>query len=91
MKKISNVRRWCSLALMKSASPMSALIMILVMLTTPGFSQGAEMADTMRSEGKIYVVVSIMVIVLAGLIGYLVFIDRKTSRLEQKLEEKKPS
>jgi hypothetical protein len=62
-----------------------------LLLATPGFSQGAEMADTMRSEGKIYVVVAIITVVLAGLIGYLVFIDRKTSRMEQKLKEKKPS
>lgn len=47
----------------------------------------AEMADTMRSEGKIYVVVSIVLVILLGLIGYLIFIDRKVSSLEKRLKE----
>lgn len=49
----------------------------------------AEMADTMRSEGKIYVVVAILLIIFVGLIGYLVMLDRKVSRIEKKLTEKK--
>lgn len=48
-----------------------------------------EMADTMRSEGKIYVVVSILVIIFAGLIAYLVTLDRKVTRMEKKIAEKK--
>jgi CcmD family protein len=47
------------------------------------------MADTMRSEGKIYVVVAILLIIFAGLIVYLVMLDRKVSRIEKKLPEKK--
>jgi CcmD family protein len=48
-----------------------------------------EMADTMRSEGKIYVVVAILLIIFAGLIVYLVMLDRKVTRIEKKLPEKK--
>lgn len=51
-------------------------------------AQTPEMADTMRSEGKIYVVVAILLIVLFGLIAFLVFIDRKVSKLEKHLENK---
>jgi hypothetical protein len=43
-----------------------------------------EMADLLRSNGKIYVVVAVVLIVLAGLIIFLVQIDRKVSRLEKK-------
>ena len=57
----------------------------------PCFAQDVEMADTLRSEGKIYVVVTILLIILIGLIGYLVMIDRKVTRLEKKLEGNKPS
>ena len=46
-------------------------------------AQNAEMADTFRSEGKIYVVVAIVLVVLAGLIVYLFLLDRKLSRLER--------
>jgi protein-S-isoprenylcysteine O-methyltransferase Ste14 len=52
-------------------------------------AQQPEMADTMRSEGKIYVVVAILLIIFAGLIAYLVMIDRKVTRIEKKLPEKK--
>ena len=42
-----------------------------------------QMADGMRAEGKIYVVVAIILIVLAGLIAYLVILDRKVNKLEK--------
>lgn len=48
-----------------------------------------EMADVMRSEGKIYVVVAILVIIFAGLIAYVVTLDRKLTRLEKKITDKK--
>ncbi len=48
-----------------------------------------EMADTMRSEGKIYVVVAILTTILAGLIIYLVMIDRKVTKLEKNLDQDK--
>lgn len=47
-----------------------------------------EMADTMRSNGKIYVVVGIVVIILVGMVTYLFLIDRKISRLEKEKERK---
>ena len=47
-----------------------------------------EMADTMRAEGKIYVVVGILVLISVGLIGYLALLDRKVGRLEKRLNDK---
>ncbi|MBL7923606.1 MAG: CcmD family protein [Bacteroidia bacterium] len=46
-------------------------------------AQEIEMADTMRAEGKIYVVVAVAFIVLAIMSYYLVKIDRKVSKLEK--------
>ena len=54
--------------------------------TCMGFAQGSEtveMADKMRSNGKIYVVIAVILTILTGLILYLVRLDRKISRLEQ--------
>lgn len=48
-----------------------------------------EMADGMRSNGKIYVVVGVLVIILFGLLAYLVSIDRKLSKVEKSMEENK--
>jgi uncharacterized membrane protein len=43
----------------------------------------AESEGFMRSNGKIYVVVAIVLTILAGLIMYLVSLDRKISKLEK--------
>jgi multisubunit Na+/H+ antiporter MnhB subunit len=42
-----------------------------------------DMADLMRSNGRIYVVVAVVVTILIGLILYLVRLDRKITRLEK--------
>lgn len=42
-----------------------------------------EMAVGMRSNGKIYVVITIVLTILFILIGYLAIVDRKVSRLEK--------
>jgi uncharacterized membrane protein len=42
-----------------------------------------EMADTMRSNGRIYVVVAVVTTILVGLILYVFRLDRKISRLEK--------
>ena len=48
-----------------------------------------EMADHLRAEGKIYVVVTIILIVLAGLIFYLFLLDKKVKKLEKLVSDKK--
>ena len=45
-----------------------------------------QMAEGMRSSGKIYVVVAVLVIILTGLIVYVVRLDRKLSRLEKNIK-----
>ena len=49
------------------------------------FAQDAkpEMADVMRSNGKIYVVVAVMLTILLGLFLYVFLLDRKITRLEK--------
>jgi len=42
-----------------------------------------DMADTMRSNGKIYVVIAVILTILLGLILYIVRLDRKISKLEK--------
>lgn len=45
--------------------------------------ESIEMADHMRSEGKIYVVVVVLAVILIGLFIYLFTIDKKVSQLEK--------
>ena len=61
------------------------LVIGLFILPAMVNAQPVEMADTMRSEGKIYVVVAILLLIFAGVITYLVILDRKISKLEKKL------
>ena len=46
-------------------------------------SYRGEMADTMRSNGRIYVVVAVVVTILTGLILYVVRLDRKMTKFEK--------
>lgn len=56
----------------------------LLMSSTLGFAQQkTEMADLLRSNGRIYVVVAVMVTILAGLVLYVVRLDKKISKLEK--------
>lgn len=48
-----------------------------------------EMADTMRSNGKIYVVVAVVMTIFTGLIAYTIVIDRKVSRIEREVFNEK--
>lgn len=45
------------------------------------------MADLMRSNGKIYVVVAVVTAILIGLIAYMIRVEKKISTLEK--EQKK--
>lgn len=47
-------------------------------------NNNVEMADAFRSEGKIYVVISVISIIFICLIGYLIYIDLKLRKLENK-------
>lgn len=60
-------------------------MVLFVHLSTALFAQnnGPEMADVMRSNGKIYVVVAVCLTILIGLFMYVFTLDRKISRLEK--------
>ena len=62
------------------------LLGLLLLINSTLFAQDVQMADTMRSEGKIYVVVAIILVIFIGLIAYLILTDRKISKLEKRLK-----
>jgi len=69
------------------------ILSFLIGLTTffSSFAQSSnqvEMADFLRSSGKIYVVVAVVCVIFIGFITYLFTIDRKISRLEKKERNK---
>jgi hypothetical protein len=50
-------------------------------------AQQQEAPVGLRSSGKIYVVVGVILIILAGLIAYLISLDRKIKRLERRIKQ----
>jgi hypothetical protein len=57
----------------------------LNLLAQQAGSDGIEMADRLREDGKIWVVVGVIALIFAGIIIYLVRIDSKVSKLEKKI------
>lgn len=50
-------------------------------------NSSVQMADGMRSNGKIYVLVTIIGIVLGGILVYVIQTDRKISGLEKRFNK----
>ncbi len=69
---------------MKKAFQKIAVAFLLLINPAMVFAQNnTAMADTMRSNGRIYVVVAVMTTILLGLILYVFRLDRKISKLEK--------
>lgn len=49
-------------------------------------SSGVEMADLMRSNGKIYTVLAVILIIVIGLLTYLFFLDKKITKIEKEFQ-----
>ena len=63
-----------------------SLFFLLMMLQAGLMAQESgkvEMADVMHENGKIYVVVAVILTIFAGIILYLVRIDKKIAKLEK--------
>ncbi len=65
---------------------LTVLSIVMISLST-AFAQEVEMADTMRSEGKIYVVVAVAFLSLAILSFYMIRIERKVTKLEKEMKK----
>lgn len=60
------------------------LLGLLIMAGNAAMAQReVEMADTLRSNGKIYVVVTVLCIIFVGIVAYLIHLDRKIGKLEK--------
>jgi len=65
------------------------LLLFIVFAATTAFAQDdkVEMANVMRSNGKIYIVVTICLTILVGLFFYVFTLDRKISKFEKSNRE----
>ena len=61
-----------------------AFIVMGLFISLGSFAQDkVEMADGMRSNGKIYIVVAVCLTILIGLFLYMMRIDMKMSKIEK--------
>ena len=61
----------------------SLLLLFALSITNILHAQEETMANTMRSNGKIYVVVAVLTTILLGLLAYVIRLDKKISKLEK--------
>ncbi len=45
-----------------------------------------QMADTFRDNGKIYVVITVIAMIFAALILFLIYLERKVKKLEEQIK-----
>ncbi len=59
-------------------------VIALCILTMTANAQETELGDVMTSNGKIYVVMAVVVTIVIGLFLYLLSLDKKISKMEKK-------
>lgn len=56
----------------------------------PLLAQTGE-TDFMRSRGKIFVVVAVIVAVFIGIVLFLIYLERRLTKLENQIQENEPT
>ena len=64
------------------------LLLCTALLHLPAAAQNAtaptpDMAEGLRASGKIYVVVLVLATIFAGIIAFLIYMERRLARLER--------
>ena len=69
----------------------SPVIILLLTAQNSMAQQTVEMADRLRADGKIWVVVTVIAAVFFGIIAYLVRLDGKIGKLEREVNDTRVS
>lgn len=75
--------------IIKSFVTILAVFCSLTLFAQSPVNGDIEMADRLKADGKIYVVVGVVLIILIGLLLYLISIDRKVAKMEKNIEADK--
>lgn len=62
-----------------------ALSLSLLMTNTLAAQDGGP--DFMRSMGKMYVVVAVIIAIFLGIVTFLIYLDKRLTRLENQIDE----
>lgn len=70
---------------------LTTLLLFLILNVVTAYSQPNSLdqsaANFLRESGKLYVVITILVTIFAGIVIFLVFQERKISKLEKKFKD----
>lgn len=66
---------------------LTGLLLLLIVALPAQAQEKVDMADTWRTEGKIWVVIAVIGIILGGLLAYVAISDRKISKLEKEIRK----
>jgi CcmD family protein len=68
------------------------LSLLFLSLSFAAFPQDntPQMADGFRQEGKIFVVITVLAMIFIALVIYLIALDRKVKKLEEKIKNQNP-
>lgn len=67
----------------KTIFPFFILLLASIFVQAQEGAAKTDFGETMRSNGRIYVVIAVILTILLGLILYLVRLDRKMSKMEK--------
>ncbi len=67
---------------MQKRTIMSVLFLLINSIQLLAQNTSPEMSEGLRKDGKIYVVVLVLATIFAGIFAFLVYLERKISKLE---------
>ena len=71
------------------SSLLTLLLLSQQVMAQQPVTNGVEMADQLRADGKIWVVVAVIATVFAGIVLYLIRLDRQIGKLEKEVKNQK--
>jgi CcmD family protein len=63
------------------------LFTALILISTNTLLSAQAGEDFMRSTGKIYVVVAVIVAIFIGIIAFIMYLDKKLTKLENQIKK----
>lgn len=68
------------------SSLLTLLLLSQQVMAQQPVTNGVEMADQLRADGKIWVVVAVIAAIFAGIVVYLIRLDRQIGKLEKEVK-----
>jgi uncharacterized membrane protein len=64
-----------------------SLVLMLMSFGAWAQGEGPQMADAMRENGKIYIVISVISLIFLALVIFMVYLERRVKKLEEEIKK----